>query len=158
MRVVSGAEALVVRAISKRGTAGFGFALVLEPAVARDMAAWDCAAREAGLPLCELLGGAPVKGVPLIPGTEGLDPWQAGSVEAVLAAAGDTTVLVAPHGHPWEIAWCATLAVAIDGEAKIAVPEAPRAGSVPISREPGIGIDWSLEPGFARLTWHAYAP
>ena len=158
MRVASGAEALVVRAISKRGVAGFGFKFVLEPWVARDMAAWDCAAREAGAPLWRILGGTPRDSVPLVLGTEGLDPWKAGSVEAVLAAAGEATVLVAPHGHPWEIAWCATLAAAIGGGAKVAVPEAPGANSATVSQAPGIGIDWSLEPGFARLTWHAYAP
>jgi L-alanine-DL-glutamate epimerase-like enolase superfamily enzyme len=151
LRLRSGLEALVVRAISRQGVAGYGFALDLEPAVARDMAAWDAAAREAGTPLWRLLGGESRGPARIAPGSAGLDPWAAGSVAAVRAAA--PAALLAPHAHPWEIAWCATLAAALGGEATIYVPGDAAPAPVSAAEEPGIGIDWSVEPAFARLAW-----
>jgi L-alanine-DL-glutamate epimerase-like enolase superfamily enzyme len=151
LRLRSGLEALVVRAISKQGIAGYGFALDLEPAVARDMAAWDAAARAASVPLWRLLGGKGGRRVPLVSTGSGLDPWAAGSVAAVRAAAPAT--LVAPHAHPWEIAWCATLAASLPGETCIAVPGEPPFASAAVAPDPGIGVDWSVEPAFATLAW-----
>ena len=151
LRVRSGQEALVARVTSRTGAIGYGFAFNLEPRVARDMAAWDAAAREARLPLWKLLGGTTPGSIRIAKGTEGLDPSAAGSVDAVRAQA--PRALLAPHGHPWEIAWCATLAAAIGGAATILVPEAPPRPFVSAPDEPGTGIDWALEPGFAALAW-----
>ena len=151
LRVRSRLEVLVARVTSARGVAGYGFTFNLAPWVARDMAAWDAAAREAGVPLCKLLGGAPRGSIRVAKGSTALDPWAAGSVEAVRARA--PAALLAPHGHPWEIAWCATLAAALGSAATVLVPDEPAQASVSVPDEPGIGVDWSLEPGFASLAW-----
>jgi len=151
LRVLTGQEVLVARVTSGTRAVGYGFAFNLEPRVARDMAAWDAAAHDAKLPLWKLLGGTASGSIRVTRGTEGLDPWAAGSAEAVRAQAPRT--LLAPHGHPWEIAWCATLAAALGGAATILVPGEPARPFVAVPDEPGIGVDWALEPGFAALAW-----
>lgn len=151
LRVRAGLEVLVARVTSTRRIAGYGFTFNFQPWVARDMAAWDAAARAAGLPLHRLLGGASRGPIRVMPGSAGLDPWSAGSVQAVRAQA--PRALLAPHGHPWEIAWCATLAAALGGDRSVLVPEAPAVSSVLVPEAPGVGIDWALEPGFAALAW-----
>jgi len=151
LRVRSGIEVLVARVTSNRGTAGYGFAFNLEPWVARDMATWDAAAREAGVPLWKLLGGTAPPSIGVAEGSGGLDPWAAGSAGAVRAQA--PKALLAPHGHPWEVAWCATLAASLGGGVTVLVPEEPAQPFVTLPDEPGIGVDWSLEPGFAALAW-----
>ena len=151
LRVRSGLEVLVARVTSTRRVAGYGFTFSFEPWVARDMAAWDAAARAAALPLYRLLGGASRGPIGVAQGRSGLDPWAAGSVEAVRAQA--PRALLAPHGHPWEIAWCATLAAALGGDRSVLVPGAPPPSPALVPQEPGIGVDWSLEPGFAALAW-----
>jgi L-alanine-DL-glutamate epimerase-like enolase superfamily enzyme len=157
LRIGSGDEALVVRVLTRDGAVGFGFALNLDAAVARDMAAWDAAARRAGLPLWKLLGGRRRASIQLLRASgEGLDPWAAGSVEAVLAAR--PRALMAPHAHPWELAWCATLAAALDDEVVIAVPRDPPLAAVTAGDAPGHGIDWSREPLYSAIRWVAPEP
>lgn len=178
MRAASGAEVLVARVLAEGGTAGFGFTFNLEPAVARDMASWDALARKCKVPLYTLLGGrrlASVRAQPeaiaalpadcerlrreLLEGRSDavvVDPFAWGSLErvqtvAAAAAAFDVAiVLAAPDAHPWQVAWCAALAAALPGED---VRVAPARGAIPVSDAPGIGVDWSLEPGFAGLCW-----
>jgi L-alanine-DL-glutamate epimerase-like enolase superfamily enzyme len=151
LRVRSGAEVLVARVTATQRVVGYGFAFNLQPWVARDMAAWDAAAREAGRPLWKLLGGAERGPIRISRGSEGIDPWRAGSAQSVRALAPDT--LLAPNSHPWEIAWCATLVASLRRDAIILVPDEPSQGTVTVPDEPGIGVDWSLEPGFASLAW-----
>ena len=151
LRARSGQEVLVARVISTARVAGYGFTFNLEPRIARDMAAWDAAARAAGVPLYRLLGGVSHGPICVAKGDAGLDPWAGGSVQSILAQA--PQALLAPHGHQWEIAWCATLAASLRGERSILVPDAPAQSSVTVPDHPGIGVDWSLEPGFATLAW-----
>ncbi len=152
LRVASGHEALVVRVLTRDDASGIGFTLNLDATVARDMAAWDAAARRANCPLWKLLGGTARAAIEVLRANgEGLDPWSAGSVEAVLAAR--PRLLVAPHAHPWEIAWCATLAASIGGETAIAVPGDTKLERAGVSAAPGHGIDWSSEPLFAAIHW-----
>ena len=182
MRVASGAEALVARVLAADGTAGFGFTLNLDAGVARDMAAWDALARKRKVPLYTLLGGCRISAVPLArdgepalkPDWEALrramlerryrllrvDPFAWGSLEqvqtiAASAAALDAAiVLLAPNAHPWEIAYCAALCAALPGkDVRIIVRGDPAVGSVAVPRSPGVGVDWSLEPGFAAIRW-----
>ncbi|HTP61103.1 MAG TPA: hypothetical protein VMJ14_03375 [Burkholderiales bacterium] len=182
VRVGSGAEALVARVLSADGIAGFGFTLNLEAAVARDMAAWDALARAKGVPLHGLLGGSYRKAVnlvkdelPAIPpdwtalrkdildGRHELlriDPFAWGSVEmvqtiAAVAAAFDLGIaLLAPNAHPWEIQYCAALAATIKGEdTKIISRKEIKEKEVSVPDQPGIGIDWPLEPSFSRIQW-----
>jgi L-alanine-DL-glutamate epimerase-like enolase superfamily enzyme len=182
LRVSSGAEALVARVLSEDGTPGYGFTLNLDAAVARDMAAWDALGRKRGAPLCVLLGGARRHSVPILrdelpaiaPDWEELrrgiladrwrllriDPFAWGSVEwlqtiAAAAQASDLGIaLLAPNAHPWEIGYCAALAATLPGEdARIIVRGAPPAAQIAVSEAPGVGVDWSLEPGFAALQW-----
>lgn len=178
MRATSGAEVLVARVLAADGIAGFGFTFNLEAAVARHMARWDALACKCKVPLYTLLGGRRRAFVPALPdagaavaadfarlredllksrhGILRADPFAWGSLErvqtvAAAAAAFDVALaLVAPNAHPWEIAWCAALAAGLPGED---VRIAPAAHAIPISEAPGIGIDWSLEPGFAGLRW-----
>lgn len=182
LRVSSGAEALVARVLARDGSAGFGFTLSLEPAVARDMAAWDALARGRKLPLYLLLGGAYRRRLPLLrdeapalaPDWDALregilqnrydllriDPWAWGSVEqvqtiAAVAPAFDLDIaLVAPNAHPWEIAYCAALAATLPGaDTRIVMAGDPPASEIAVPGAPGIGIDWSLEPAFAAIPW-----
>jgi hypothetical protein len=61
--------------------------------------------------------------------------------------------LFAPHAHPWEIAWCATLAASLPGATCVAVPGERPFEAAEVALEPGIGVDWSVEPAFASLAW-----
>ena len=184
LRIASGAEALVARVLAADGTAGFGFTLNLDAGVARDMAAWDALARAKRVPLHGLLGGTYRKeaGVskdelPAIPpdwtalrkdildGRHELlriDPFAWGSVEmvqtiAAVAGAFDLGIaLLAPNAHPWEIQYCAALAATLKGEdTRIIVRSALSFSSVPVSENPGIGIDWSAEPSFSKIQWQS---
>lgn len=161
------------------GTAGYGFSLDLDAAVARDMAAWDGHAKSAGKPLWRMLGGTraevPVAqdGEPaLAPDWEPLhrgmqarryklvrfDPFAWGSLEKVqniVAAAaklGTPVALLAPNAHPWEIAWCAALAG--DG-GKVILRVAPPEAALVRPETSGSGVDWASEPAFAAIRWLA---
>lgn len=163
------------------GTAGYGYSLDLDATVARDMAAWDGHARASGRPLWRMLGGTRAEvavardGEPaLAPDWEPLhrgmqarrykliriDPFAWGSLEKVqniVAAAaklGTPVALLAPNGHPWEIAWCAALAG--DGGTVI-VRGAPASPAFTRPETPGSGVDWALEPAFASIRWQAPA-
>jgi len=59
MRLACGKEALVARVLAADGTAGYGFTLNEDAAVARDMAAWDALAQSLRQPLVRVLGGTP---------------------------------------------------------------------------------------------------
>ncbi len=184
VRVASGAEALVARVLAADGTHGFGFTLNLDAGVARDMAAWDALARAKGVPLHGLLGGSYRQAVklvtdelPAIPADwsalrkdilDGrhellrIDPFAWGSVEmaqtiAAVAAAFDLSLaLLAPNAHPWEIQFCAALAATLKGEdTRIIVRSLPSLNSIPVSQNPGIGIDWSVEPSFSKIQWQS---
>lgn len=161
------------------GTAGFGFSLDLDAGVARDMAAWDGHAKAAGQPLWRMLGGTRTE-VPVVldgepalaPDWEPLhrgmvarryklvriDPFAWGSLEKVqniVAAAaklGTPVALLAPNGHPWEIAWCAALAG--DG-GKVITRVEPPSPTHPLAAAPGAGVDWALEPAFGAIRWLA---
>ncbi|MDW8467778.1 MAG: hypothetical protein RML56_00980 [Burkholderiales bacterium] len=178
LRLASGAEALVARVIAAEGVAGFGFSLAIEPAVARDMAGWDAYARARGAPLWRLLARRRTAEVPLErdeaptlrPDWEAarraiaerrdrvlrVDPFAWGSLEIVqtiaasAAAYGTPLALLAPNAHPWELAWCAALAG--DGD-RVIVRGTPPAPFVESPEEPGIGVDWALEPAFGRIVW-----
>jgi len=178
MRAASGAEVLVARVLAAGGGTGFGFTFNLEAAVARDMASWDALGQKCKVPLYTLLGGRRRDAVPALADTSAalpadfdrlrrdmlenrhqmlyVDPFAWGSLErvqavAAAAAAFDLALaLVAPNAHPWEIAWCAALAAGLPGED---LRVAPATRAVAVSDAPGIGIDWSLEPGFAGLRW-----
>ncbi|MGH8311338.1 MAG: hypothetical protein ACRETX_16285, partial [Steroidobacteraceae bacterium] len=89
-----------------------------------------------------------------------VNPFAWGSIEQVQtigssAAALDLDIaLLAPNSHPWEIAYCAALAATLPGDdARIIVRGDPSAVSVAVPQSPGVGVDWSLEPGFAALRW-----
>jgi L-alanine-DL-glutamate epimerase-like enolase superfamily enzyme len=180
----AGAEALVARVLAADGAAGFGFTLNLDAGVARDMAAWDALGRSKQVPLFALLGGSYRKTVrlvkdelPAIPADwtalrkdilEGrhellrIDPFAWGSVEmvqtiAAVAAAFDLSIaLFAPNAHPWELQYCAALAATLKGEdTRIIIRSSPSLNSIPISQNPGIGIDWSLEPSFSKIQWQS---
>jgi hypothetical protein len=179
IRVHGGREALVARVLAS-GIAGFGFTLSDDAGVARDMAAWDAAARARGVPLHALLGGARRRTLalrrdaqrPIAPGWEALrrglvqnrwkllrlDPFAWGSLEMIqciaAAAGGRGIALLAPHAHPWELAWCAALAATLPAaDAHVIVRGAPAGPMLTISDAPGAGIDWSLEPAFAAIRW-----
>lgn len=182
LRLASGAEALVARVRAADGTSGFGFTLNLDAGVARDMAAWDSLARAKGVPLFSLLGGSYRKVVPvskddnssippdwtalrrdILAGRHELlriDPFAWGSVEMVrtiaeVAAAFDLGIaLLAPNAHPWEIQYCAALAATLKGDdSRIIVRSVPSSSSISVSENPGLGIDWSLEPSFSSIQW-----
>ena len=182
LRLASGAEALVARVLAVGGTAGFGFTLNLEAGVARDMAAWDALARAKGVPLFGLLGGSYRKKItlskdenPSIPpdwtalrkdilaGRHELlriDPFAWGSVEmvqtiAAVAAAFDLGIaLLAPNAHPWEIAYCTALAATLKGnDTRIILRREFSTEEMKVSDQPGLGIDWSLEPTFSSVQW-----
>ncbi len=157
IRLASGAEALVARVLASSGAAGFGFNLGLEAAPARDMAAWDAAARERNAPLYALLGGKRRDSVAVTGSTAlpVLDPFGLGSLDATLESAGARAVaLLARHGHPWEIAWCAAIAAVLEGQqVRVFTPDAPGTFARRIPPDPGIGIDWSIEPSFETVRW-----
>ena len=184
MRVASGGEALVARVLLKDGTSGYGFTLNEDAAVARDMAGWDALARAKGVPLYGLLGGSHRKNVNVVndenpsiaPDWTALrrdilankhdllriDPFAWGSLEQVttIAAAANAfdlgIVLLAPNAHPWEIQYCAALAATLRGEdTKVIVRPEISFSSIPVSTQPGIGIDWSSESSFAKLQWQS---
>ena len=178
----AGAEALVARVLAAEGTAGYGFTLNEDAAVARDMAAWDALARSKGVALYSLLGGSYRKSArtqkdeyPCIAPDWAafrkgiledrwellrIDPFAWGSVEMVqtLAASAATFDLgiafLAPNEHPWEFQYCAALAATIKGDdSRIIFRKASPEKEIRIREEPGIGIDWSAEPGFAQIRW-----
>jgi len=182
IRVASGAEALVARALIADGTAGFGFTLNLDAGVARDMAAWDALGRSRKVSLFGLLGGSFRRKVnlardenPSIPPDwtalrKGIldnryellriDPFAWGSVElvqtiAAVAASFDLGIaLLAPNAHPWEIQYCAALAATIKGDdTRIIFRKELSQKQIQVSSEPGFGIDWELEAGFAGVRW-----
>jgi L-alanine-DL-glutamate epimerase-like enolase superfamily enzyme len=183
VRIASGEEALVARVLAKDGTVGFGFTLNMDAGVARDMAAWDALARSKGVPLFALLGGSYRKStkivkdeLPALPADwtalrKGilenrydllrLDPFAWGSVEmvqtiAAVAQAFDLGIaLLAPNAHPWEIQYCAALAATIKGEDTKIIVRSSSNDLIPVSEFPGMGIDWSLEPSFAKIQWQS---
>lgn len=184
IRVASGAEALVARVQLKDGTAGFGFTLNEDAGVARDMAAWDALGKSRGAPFHALMGGTHRKAVDVrkdeLPALrpdwaevrKGLlenrydvlrvDPFAWGSVEmvqtlAASAAAFDVGVaLLAPNAHPWEIQYCAALAATMKGEdTRIVLRFETENKSMKVKDEPGLGIDWSLEPAFGSIQWRS---
>lgn len=163
----------------KDGMAGFGFSLDLDAAVARDMAAWDGHAKSAGKPLWRMLGGTRPEVPVVLDGEPALapdwtaihrgmqamrfklvrvDPFAWGSLEkvqSIVAAAaklGTPVALLAPNGHPWEIAWCAALTG--DG-GKVIVRSGPSSPSHPLAADPGAGVDWTLAPAFGAIRWLA---
>ena len=184
LRIASGAEALAARVLAADGSAGFGFTLNLEAVVARDMAAWDALGRSRGVPLHGLLGGTYRRSVkcmqdenPSIPpdwtalrqdildGKHDLlriDPFAWGSVEmvqtiAAIAQAFDLSIaLLAPNAHPWELQYCAALAATFKGEdTRIIVRSVSGSSSISVSENPGIEINWSLEPSFGKIQWQS---
>jgi L-alanine-DL-glutamate epimerase-like enolase superfamily enzyme len=184
LRLASGAEALAARVLLAGGTAGFGFTLNDDAGIARDMAAWDALARGKAVPLHALLGGSHRKTLriekdenPAIsPDWTALrkgildnrfdllriDPFAWGSVEMVqtIAAAANAfdlgIALLAPNAHPWEIQYCAALAATLRGDdARIILRSSPIEKTMPVKDQPGIGIDWSIEPGFSKIQWQS---
>lgn len=184
LRVASGEEALVARVRAPDGRTGFGFTLNLDAGVARDMAAWDLLARAKGIPLFSLLGGSYRKDVrvmkdeqPAIPPDWTalrkdilesrhellrIDPFAWGSVEmvqtiAAVANAFDLSIaLLAPNAHPWEIQYCVALSATLKGEdTRIVVRSSPSSSLIQISKEEGMGIDWSSEPSFSQIQWQS---
>jgi L-alanine-DL-glutamate epimerase-like enolase superfamily enzyme len=184
MRLASGAEALVARVRTRDGGEGFGFTLNDEAVVARDMAAWDALCRAKGVPLHALLGGSHRSTVnclvdvnPAIPpdwtalradiiankhDILRIDPFAWGSLEMLgtIGAAASSfdlgIALLAPNAHPWEIQYCAALAATLRGEdSRIILRTEIKDKAVKIPDHPGIGIDWSSEPGFSKLQWQS---
>ena len=86
LRLTKGEEVLVVRVLTRAGTAGYGFTFSENVAAARAMACWDAMARAAGRPLWQLLREAP--------------PEELAALEAATE----------PGSHPWIAAWRAVLA------------------------------------------------
>lgn len=171
----------MARVLLEDGTAGFGFSPDLDAGLARDMAAWDAYARAAGRPLWRILGGTRPDVPVAMDGEAAVEPdWEKlhramrgrryrllrvnpfawGSlerVETIVAAAADldtALALLAPNGHPWEIAWCAALAG--DG-ARVIVRDAPRAGIFQRKEDAGAGIPWTMEPALDAVRWLAPA-
>ena len=154
LRLASGAEALVARVLTVEGVAGFGFSFGTEAFPARDMAAWDAAARARNVPLYSLFGRKARDRVAIIQGQgRGMDPFGA-LLEEVRSRMGEKTRLVAPNAHPWELSYCAALAASVAGDVKIDVPREPGRDSIAVADSPGIAIVWSVEPAFAQLRWH----
>jgi L-alanine-DL-glutamate epimerase-like enolase superfamily enzyme len=157
LRLASGAEALVARVVTTPGVVGYGFSLGTEATPARDMAQWDALARSRNAPLYALFGGRTRGRVKIARDkTITIDPFELLSIEAVFAEARSHQAfcLLAPHGHPWELSYCAALAGALPGDVvSIAIREEPSTQSIAISDAIGIEIDWSLEPAFAAIPW-----
>ena len=184
MRTALGAEALAARVLLADGTAGFGFTLNMDAGVARDMAAWDALGRSKSVPLHALLGGSYRKRIkieeddnPSVPpdwtalrkdilanrhDILRIDPFAWGSVEMVqtIAAVANAfdlgLALLAPNAHAWEIRYCVALAATVRGDdTRVIVRTAPDQGELPVRNDPGIGVDWSLEPAFGRIQWQS---
>jgi L-alanine-DL-glutamate epimerase-like enolase superfamily enzyme len=182
LRLASGAEALAARVRLDDGTPGYGFTPNDDAGVARDMAAWDALGRSKGVALPVLLGGFHRKRIRLekddnpsiAPDWPALrkgildnkydllriDPFAWGSLEQVVtiaasAAAFDLGVaLLAPNAHPWELQYCASLAATFRGDdTRIILRISPEGNAIDVRDEPGIGIDWSLEPAFGKIQW-----
>lgn len=156
LRLASGAEALVARVRTVDGVAGFGFSFGPEAFPARDMAAWDAAARGRGTPLYALFGKKMRERVAIGRKESGdriLDPF-VDLLENVRPQARSGDKLLAPSSHPWELSYCAALAGTLSGELKIAVSREIGLESIAVLETPGIAIDWSLEPAFAELKWY----
>ena len=180
----AGAEALAARVLLADGTAGFGFTLNEDAAVARDMAAWDALGRSKAVPLYGLLGGSYRKSISVMkdelpalrPDWDSLrkdilgnkhdllriDPFAWGSVEMVTTIAASANAfdlgiaLLAPNAHPWEIQYCAALAATIRGDdTRVILRLSSVENAIPIGELPGIGIDWSLEPAFSKIQWQS---
>ena len=182
LRLASGKEALVARVLAADGTAGFGFTLNEDAAVARDMAAWDALCKSRGVALALLLGGFHRRNVSVVKDDlpalapdwanfrKGIldnrwtllriDPFAWGSVEVVQTVAASAqafelgVALLAPNEHPWEIQFCAALAATLKGDdSRIILRKDRSEKEIRIKDEPGVGIDWSSEPGFAQIRW-----
>ena len=184
MRVASGKEALAARVLLEDGTEGFGFTLDDDAGLARDMAAWDALGRSRKVALHVLLGGTCRSKVkvgkdehPAIrPGWNALrrdildnkhellriDPFAWGSLEQVVtiaaaAAAFDLGVaLLAPNAHPWELQYCTALAATFRGDdTRVIARRELEVKALEVKAEPGMGIDWSLEPEFQKIQWQS---
>jgi L-alanine-DL-glutamate epimerase-like enolase superfamily enzyme len=158
MRLAGGEEALVARARTAEGVLGFGFTLNFEAVVAREMAAWDAAARMRAMPLHALFGKKSRERVELVVAHAGaIDPFAGATLEEIRGRAQESksAAFLAPHAHPWEIQYCAALAASVSGDARIAVPRESPVIVVAVSDEIGIGIDWLAEPAFSALRWIA---
>ena len=183
MRVASGTEALVARVLLADGTAGYGFTLNDDAGMARDMAAWDALGRSRGVALHALLGGSYGKTIkiekdenPSIPADWSalrkgildnkfdllrLDPFAWGSVEMISTIAASANAfdlgiaLLAPNAHPWEIQFCVSLMATVRGDDSRVIVRTGEAKTISVKNEPGIGIDWSLEPAFSTLQWQS---
>ena len=156
MRLASGAEALVARVLTTGGVAGFGFSLGTEATPARDMAAWDALGRSRNVPLYTLFGGKTRERVAIaLAEATRIDPFESLTIEAALSKcrAHEKLGLVAPHGHPWEFSYCAALAATLLGEVTIVLSDR-RVETIAVSDAPGIDIDWSIEPAFAKIAWY----
>ena len=152
LRLASGAEALVARVLTLEGVAGFGFSFGPEAFPARDMAAWDAAARRRGVPLYALFGRKTRDRVAIGPSHgRGIPPFGV-LLEDVRTQ--EKRELLASNGHPWEVAYCAALLATLEGDAKVLVPRAIGLESIAVADSPGIAIDWSAEPAFAAIRWH----
>ena len=149
LRLASGAEALVARVLTVDGVAGFGFSFGPEAFPARDMAAWDAAARCRNVPLYALFGKKTRDRVAIVHGDRAVNPLVLEDVRKQ-----QESKLLAPNGHPWELSYCAALAASLVGDIKIVVPRSVGFESIAVSDAPGFGIDWSLEPAFAAIRWH----
>jgi len=158
LRLASGAEALAARVLTLDGVAGFGFSFGPEAFPARDMAAWDAAARARGTPLYALFGKKMRERVAIVleqPHDRHINPFDDLLEDVRLRwQPDDGAALLAPNAHPWELAYCAALAAAVAGDVKIAVPRDVRLDSIAVPDTPGIAIDWSVEPAFAAIRWH----
>lgn len=158
MRLASGEEALVARVLTAQGVTGFGFTLNFEAIVAREMAAWDAAARARAVPLYALFGERTRTQIEIVRAKDALiDPFSGEPLEEIrrLALASERVRLLAEHAHPWEIGYCAALAATLSGDVCIAVRGAPSAPLLAMRETPGVGVDWSAEPGFGSLRWIA---
>ena len=156
LRLASGAEALVARVLSVDGVAGFGFSFGPEAFPARDMAAWDAAARGRGMPLYALFGKKMCEHVAIVREESGeriIDPF-ADSLENMRSQARSGDRLLSPNVHPWELSYCAALAATLPGEVKIVVSREIGIESIAVPETSGIAINWSLEPAFAALKWY----
>jgi L-alanine-DL-glutamate epimerase-like enolase superfamily enzyme len=180
----AGAEVLVARVLLKDGTAGYGFTFNEDAGAARDMAAWDALCRSRGVPLHALLGGTYRKQVKvernenspaLAPDWNALrkgmlnneydllriDPFAWGSVEqfSTIAAAANAfdlgLALFAPNAHPWELQFCAALAATVRGDDTRIFVRTGETKALPVKSGPGVGVDWSSEPGFDKLQWQS---
>ena len=150
LRLASGAEGFVARVLTTDGIAGFGFSFGPEAFPARDMAAWDAAARSHRVPLYGLFGGKTRERVSIV-GSDGFDPFLC-VLEDVRTKR--ESRLLAPNGHPWELSYCVALSASLHGDVKVVVPRDLGLESISIPDSPGIAIDWSIEPAFAAIRWH----